>query len=146
MAGVPICGHPPEFLVTFGRGGPHIVWSDPLIDHRTSLETICNVLEHIHDREAYWNAATPWEWIIHKGAIPGISDKLGDKSPTGGRGGNVASQERKICIGATGWAGIFGEWHKSQYPLTRQPATKHRKIASWRLDFKHVRRSDLALV
>ena len=26
MAGVTVCGHHPECRVTFGRGGPHIVW------------------------------------------------------------------------------------------------------------------------
>ena len=43
MEGVTVCGHHPECRVTFGRGGPHIVWSDPRTDHRTSLETISNV-------------------------------------------------------------------------------------------------------
>ena len=26
MEGVTVCGHHPECRVTFGRGGPHIVW------------------------------------------------------------------------------------------------------------------------
>ena len=26
MEGVTVCGHHPEWRVTFGRGGPHIVW------------------------------------------------------------------------------------------------------------------------
>ena len=43
MEGVTVCGHHPECRVTFGRGGPHIVWRDPRTDHRTSLETISNV-------------------------------------------------------------------------------------------------------
>ena len=47
MEGVTVCGHHPECRVTFGRGGPHIVWWDPRTDHRTSLETISNVPCHI---------------------------------------------------------------------------------------------------
>ena len=43
MEGVTVFGHHPECRVTFGRGGPHIVWLDPRTDHKTSLETISNV-------------------------------------------------------------------------------------------------------
>ena len=43
MEGDAVCGHHTECRVTFGRGGPHIVWLDPRTDHRTSLETITNV-------------------------------------------------------------------------------------------------------
>ena len=28
MEGVTVCGHHPECRVTFGRGGPHIVWGE----------------------------------------------------------------------------------------------------------------------
>ena len=43
MEGVTVYGHPPE-CVTFGREGLHTFSQDPRIDHRTSLETISNVL------------------------------------------------------------------------------------------------------
>ena len=61
IEGVTVCGHHPECRVTFGRGGPHIVWWDPRTDHRTSLETISNVPWHIPAREAYWKVASPSE-------------------------------------------------------------------------------------
>ena len=59
MVGVPVCGHHPECRVTFGRGGPHIIWQDPRTDQRTSLETISNVPGHIPARKAYWKVASP---------------------------------------------------------------------------------------
>ena len=39
-----VYGHPPECRVTFLKGEPHIVWLHPHTEHRTSLETISNVL------------------------------------------------------------------------------------------------------
>ena len=47
MEGVTVDGHHPECRVTFGRGGPRIVWQDPRTDHRSSLETISNISLHI---------------------------------------------------------------------------------------------------
>ena len=61
MEGVTVYDHPPECLVTFGRGEPHIVSLDPRIYHRTSLATILNVPWHISAREAYWKVAPPSE-------------------------------------------------------------------------------------
>ena len=61
IEGVTVCGHHPECRITFGRGGPHIVWWDPRTDHSTSLETSSNVPWHIPAREAYWKVASPSE-------------------------------------------------------------------------------------
>ena len=61
MEGVTVDGHHPESRVIFGRGGHHIVWKDPRTDHRTSSETISNVLLHIPVRKAYWKVAPPSE-------------------------------------------------------------------------------------
>ena len=70
MEGVTVCGHHPECRVTFGRGGPHIVWWDPRTDHRTSLEKISNVPWHIPAQEVYWKVASPSEQNIHKRSKP----------------------------------------------------------------------------
>ena len=61
MEGVTVYGHHPECLVSFGRGGPHIVWLDPRTDHITSLETISNVTWHCPTREANWKVGPPSE-------------------------------------------------------------------------------------
>ena len=97
--GVTVCGHHPECRVSFGRGGPHIVWWDPRTDHRTSLETISNVPWHTPAREAYWKVAShrPKNKTFIIGASPGVSDKLWNKNAIGGRRWDVATQERKVC-------------------------------------------------
>ena len=61
MEGVTVYGHHPECRVTFGRGGPHIVWKHPRTNHRhdrTSLETISNVPLHIPPQRSLLESRT----------------------------------------------------------------------------------------